>query len=90
MTNGVGIDTTIAEDFRHYDNLPRKVREFYAHAPFNSFARTAIKIRSQWSLDADELLEEMQTRMDRHVQRMVLETYGPTHPQYRREDNEHG
>lgn len=89
MTNGTGADTTIAQDFRHYDQLPPKVKAFYMHAPFNSFASTALGIQRKWTLDEDELLEEMQERMDRHVQRMVLETYGREHPQYRRETNEY-
>lgn len=87
MTNGVGAEASIAQDFAYYDRLPKAVKEFYQNAPFNSFCLTAIKIQRQWTLDPDELLEEMQERMRTYQNRMTYETYGPDHPQYRKPDD---
>lgn len=87
MSNGTGADADAATDFRHYDTLPQNVRRFISEAPFNVSCITATSIRRKWGLDSHELLEELQDRMARYVQREIRETYGTGHPQYRREEH---
>lgn len=66
----ITLKATREERMNFYDSLPKHVREFLANAPYS------IRVK------ADVNLDRIQEIMNDYMQKQILITYGPDHPQY--------